>query len=88
MSTNTLRFFYKQLTLGWQIAKQLPELNPQIKEKWSFSFAIDAKQLLNRQYTKIELSQKRYWENFKITDHELLSQTIKQLLSNFEPQKP
>ena len=38
---------YKQLALGWQIAKQLSGLNPlslgnnkklHIKEKWSFSF--------------------------------------------------
>ena len=38
---------YKQLALGWQIAKQLSGLNPlpeeKITEKWSFSFAIDAK---------------------------------------------
>ena len=27
------------------------------------------KKLLNRQYTKIQMSQKHYWENFKITDH-------------------
>ena len=25
--------------------------------------------MLNRQYNKIQLSQKHYWENFKITDH-------------------
>ena len=25
--------------------------------------------MLNRQYTKIQLSQKYFWENFKITDH-------------------
>ena len=41
----------------------------QIKEKWNFSFVIKVKQLLNRQYTKIELSQKQYQENFKITNH-------------------
>ena len=41
----------------------------QIKEKWNFSFVIKVKQLLNRQYTKIELSQKHYQENFKITNH-------------------
>ena len=50
-------FFYKQpvskqLALGWQIAKQLSGLNPfstnqqeklQIKEKWSYSIAINVK---------------------------------------------
>ena len=41
----------------------------QIKEKWSLAFAIKLKQLLNRQYTKIQLSQKHYWENYEITDH-------------------
>ena len=40
----------------------------QIKEKWNFSFLIKVKQLLNRQYTKIELSQKHYQENSKITN--------------------
>ena len=25
--------------------------------------------MLNRQYTNIQLTQKHYWENFKITDH-------------------
>ena len=48
---------YKQLALGWQIAKQLSGLNPlslgnnkklHIKEKWSFSFVINVKYLLNR----------------------------------------
>ena len=42
---------YKQLALGWQIAKQLLGLNPISinnnktidKEKWSFSFAINVK---------------------------------------------
>ena len=43
---------YKQLALGWQIAKQLSGLNPfstnqqeklQIKEKWSYSIAINVK---------------------------------------------
>ena len=44
---------YKQLALGWQIGKQLLGLNPfslsnknlQIKEKWSFSFVLNVKQL-------------------------------------------
>ena len=36
-----------------------------ILEKWSFSFA-KVKQLLNQQYTKIQLSpQKHYWGNLK-----------------------
>ena len=54
--------------------------------------------------TKIQLSQKYFWENFKITDHkyrfwilkitlsladeDYFDQTSKQALSNFEPQKP
>ena len=57
-----------------------------------------------QQYTKIQLAQKHYWENFKITVHQyrfwilkntvvsrrhsLLSQTTKQPLSSFEPRKP
>ena len=41
----------------------------QIKEKWSFSFETNVKQLLNWQCTKFQLSQNHYWENFKITDH-------------------
>ena len=69
---------FKQLALGWQIAKKLSGLNhfftkqqykPQIKGKWSFSFVINVKQLSNGQYTTIQLSQKHYLENFKITDH-------------------
>ena len=36
--------------------------------QWSF-FVINVKQLLNWQCTKIQLSQKYYWENFKITGH-------------------
>ena len=53
-----------------QIAKKLLGLNPfsQIKEKLSFFFVINV--MLNRQYTKLQKSQKYYWENFKITDHE------------------
>ena len=27
------------------------------------------KELLNQQYIKIQLTQKQYWENVKITDH-------------------
>ena len=38
-----------------------------MKDKWSLSFAINVKQLLNKQYSKIHLSQKHYWENFEIT---------------------
>ena len=40
-----IHFFYKQLTLGWKIAKQLSGLNPlslsndkNFKMKWSFFF--------------------------------------------------
>ena len=40
-----------------------------MKEKWSFSFEINVKELLNQQHTKIHLSQKQYCENFNITDH-------------------
>ena len=73
-----MQSLYKQLALGWQIAKQLSEFNPfqlsnnknyRLKEKWSFSFVINVKQLLNGQETTIQLSQKHYWENYKITDH-------------------
>ena len=32
-------------------------------------FLCSKSKLLNWQYTKIHLSQKHYWENFKITDH-------------------
>ena len=60
--------------LGRQIVKQLLGLNPlslslsgnkklQIKEKLSFSFVMNVKQLLNRQYTKIQLSQKHVCKN-------------------------
>ena len=35
---------------------------------WSFSFAINVKQLLSGQYTTIQPSQKHYWGKFKITD--------------------
>ena len=40
-----------------------------IKEMWSFSFAINLELLLNRQYTKIQLSQKHFGAKFKITNH-------------------
>ena len=43
--------------------------NYRLKKKLSFSFGINVKKLLNRQNTKIQLSQKHYGENFKITDH-------------------
>ena len=65
---------YKQLALRWQIAKQLSGLKPlslssnknyRVKEKWSYSFVINVKKLLNQQFTKIQLSQKHYWENVK-----------------------
>ena len=59
---------YKQLALGRQIAKQLSGLKSHWL-KWSFSFAINVKQLLNWQYTKIQLSLKDSWEHIKITDH-------------------
>ena len=58
---------------------------------------------MNRQYAKTQLSQKHYWENFKIINHKYqfwikeitvffadigyLRQTTKQPLSNFEPEK-
>ena len=96
---------YKQPAYEWQIAEQLSELNAllvsnnkklQIKEKWTFSLVINAEQLLNRQYIKIPLSLKHYWEKFKplIIDidfkswkwffprrHRLLGQTTIQLLT-------
>ena len=65
---------YKQLALGWQITKQLSGLNLfslsnnknyRLKEKWGFSFVINIKQLLNRQCSKIQPSQKHYSENLK-----------------------
>ena len=65
---------YKQLALEQQIAQQLSRLNPfslshnkkiQIKEKWSFSFVLNVKWLLNKQYTTIQLFQKHPWD-FKI----------------------
>ena len=75
----------------------------QIKEKWSCTFAIDVKQLLNGQGTTVQLFQKQYWENFKITDHKyefrilkiiafvvdikFIGQATKEPLNNFEPQK-
>ena len=43
---------YKQLVLGWQIAKQVSGINPfwlsnneicRLKKKWSFSFVINKK---------------------------------------------
>ena len=48
-------FFTKQ---QWEI---------QIKEKWSFSFVMNVKWLLNRKYTKTQLSQKHNREDLKIT---------------------
>ena len=72
------------------------------KEKWSFPMAINVKQLVNRQYTKIQLSQKHYWRNLKLViiniDFEfckslhssyaqVTSSNHQQPLSNFEPQK-
>ena len=57
------RFFnkepvYKQLALGWKIAKQHFELNPLLlsNSKWGFSFVINVKSLLNQQNIKIQLS--------------------------------
>ena len=96
--------FYRQLALAWEIAKQLSWLNPlslsneQIKEKWSFSFAVNLKWLSNRSTPKFSF----IWKNFKISDinvdseswdycipcrHRLPCQTTKQPLGNFEPQK-
>ena len=69
---------YKKLVFEWQIAKQLSGLNSllltinenyRLKKNWSFSFVINVKWLLKRQYTKFQLSQKYYWENFEITGH-------------------
>ena len=63
----TLNFFYKQLALRWQIAKQLSALNHfslsnninyKLKKSGLFNFVINVKQLINRQYTKIKLFQK------------------------------
>ena len=62
----------------------------------SFCLVINIKQLLNQQYTKIQLPQKHYWENSKISvsesyciagRHRLLGQTTKQPLTNSEPRK-
>ena len=96
---------YKQLALGWQIAKQLSGLNPlslgnnkklHIKEKWSFSFVINVKYLLNRQHIKIQKFQKHlgklkkhwlYTDYCILRKHSLLGQTTEQPLNNFGPQK-
>ena len=83
MICEELHFFYKQsvykqLAAGWQIAKQLSGLNPfpkrgnktfRLEKSVVFPSVINIKQLLNKQQTTTELSQKHYWENFKITDH-------------------
>ena len=64
---------YKKLALGWQIAMQLSGLNPLSPSKNKNyrlkKHKINVKQLLNRKYTKIQLSQKQYWENFNVIDH-------------------
>ena len=73
----------------------------QIKEKSSFSFLINVKELLNRQYTKIQLKSiiekiLKYLiinvdlESGKLlySSHKPLGQTTKQPLTNFEHQKP
>ena len=70
-----IQFFYKELALRWQIAKQLSGLNfllllnNKTYRLNKSAVVINAKYLLNQQYTKIQLSQKHYWENFKITYH-------------------
>ena len=48
-----------------QISFTKHQQNLQIKEKCSFPFAINIKWLLKRQCTKIQLSQKHYWEILK-----------------------
>ena len=89
----------KQLSgLNPSFTKQQSKL--QIKEKWSFSFVINkkiaAKPTIHQNYHQ---SLNHHWANFKITYHKcqfwilkiilfLLGQTTKQLISNFEPQKP
>ena len=73
-------------------------------EKWSFTFVINVKQLLNGQYTTIKLFKKNYWgfetlkpliinisfESRKLlqSSQTLFGQTAKQPLNNFEPKKP
>ena len=56
---------YKQVALKWQIAKHLSGLNPlslnnnrNYRLKKRFLFVINIKQLLDQQYTKIQLSRK------------------------------
>ena len=69
-------FFYKQVALEWQIAKQLLVLNPlplsnnkiyiQIIEKWSSSFVTNLIYLavmLNQLCSKVQLSEKHYGHN-------------------------
>ena len=91
------------------IAKQLSGLNPLSLgnnknyrlEKWRFAFVINIKYLLNPQYTNFQLSQKTYWENFKIIDYKYRSWILKNIvfladmvtwskqpLSKFVPRKP
>ena len=65
------------------MAKQLSGLNSlslsnkkrknyRSKKSGVFSFVISLKYLLNQQCTKIQPSQKHFWEKFKITDWKLL----------------
>ena len=81
-SQYTLFFYkqpvYKQPSLEWQIAKQLSGLtllslsnNKNYRLKKSGVFLCDNRKKAVKllKCTKIQLSQKHYWENFKITDH-------------------
>ena len=93
--TNCQTTFRVQITFTKQQKRLL------IKEKWSFLFFINIKQLLNQEYTKILLSQQQHWKIFKINNYKyrfpilktivfltkkkLLGQTTTQPLSYIEP---